>query len=57
MEEETGYSHQEVVDYYNEQKQKPEILPDEYPYIIMTLLYKGDNLAKVREYLEKKKET
>lgn len=49
MEEATGYTYTEILDYYNEKKLT--VPPKEHPYIIMTLLYKGENLKKVRQYL------
>lgn len=54
MEEETGFSHTEIIAHYN--KKKLELPPERWLYIIMELLYKGENLKKVERYLERKSE-
>lgn len=45
MEKETGYTHDEIKEYYRENGS------------IMKLLYKGGNLEKVEQYIEQMKET
>lgn len=50
MEAETGYSHEEVIAYYN--ACKTQLPKEEWRYIIMRFLYQWENLKKVEEYIE-----
>lgn len=51
MEEETGYTKQEIREFYYNEKKRLASFKEEWPFIIMHRLYNGENLDKVVRYL------